>query len=305
MALCIRNASEIAALHGAEKLVLVASRRTDMPRFHVDEIVDGLTAGALHPQAPMQAMYELRFQPGDIHSVGLWSQDFSRWIPRRSQVQGYRFSYRFTILPDDPVTKPRAPRVADQLSQLASLLEMEPKEAVQVFIDPLVRYRAVGSRDWQGNASREALEPIIAKVAALGIDVVTTSVMDRYKKVERRAAKAGIEFYFADPSRSQDREQMRAMLAPLLELADTYGVAVRSCCEKQLDSEALTSRGGCVAGARLTRLFGAGASLRPDSGQRRTAGCGCTRALDVGRYKNSGEWSHACAHACPQCYARP
>src|SRR4030042_5247953 len=134
----IQKAKDLAIKHEAEKIVLIASRRTDMPAFYVGELIKGLKEGRFHPQTMMQPMWELRFEPGDIHSVGLWSQNFSHWIERRNEIAdlGYKFWYRFTILPADPVCKPRAPCVEEQLEQLDTLANTDGRDCVFLFIDP-------------------------------------------------------------------------------------------------------------------------------------------------------------------------
>jgi len=79
----IQTAKEIALKQKAQKIVLIASRRTDMPAFYLSELIKGLKEGKFHPQTMMQPMWELHFEPNDVHSVGLWSQDFSKWIDRK------------------------------------------------------------------------------------------------------------------------------------------------------------------------------------------------------------------------------
>jgi len=287
--------------------VIVASRRTDMPAFYVDEIVRGLREGAFHPQPMMQKLWELRFRPEDIHSVGLWSQNFGPWIDCRFALKNlpYRYWYRFTILPDDPVAKPKAPSVQEQLRQLEELVKADGPDAVSVFIDPLLEYRALGSTEWCGNWTERAIKPIVKRVADLGLDRVTVSVLDRYAKVEKRAAALSVEFRFLDAARAEDRPAIVRTLAPVKDLAKQYGLRLFTCCELWPEAAGIAERGACVDGKRLARLFGPGASQNPDKGQRRKLGCGCTLAIDVGRYAQSGEWSHACHHGCPQCYARP
>ncbi len=303
------TARQIAQKHRAEKLVLVASRRTDIPRFHTDELVTGLQNGSFHPQGPRQPVWQLTFEPADIHSIGLWSQDFSRWLARRPQVTGYRFWYRFTILPDDPVCKPRAARVSEQLEQLAALNRLEPAGAINVCIDPLIRYRRVGQTRWRYNFSAASLKPILRQVAQLGLGFVTTSVVDPYARVERRLRRLGVQFADGRHDDDGDREaggnERWRIARRFAQIAASYDVEVRSCCEKALHERGLFTPGRCVDGELLRQLFGPGASTVTDAGQRKKYGCGCTRSLDIGRYTNSGQWSHHCGHDCPQCYARP
>lgn len=303
----VKTAKEEAAKHRADKVVINASRRTDIPAFHIDELISGLKDGVFHPQGKMQAMWKFLFGPSDIHSVGLWSQDFSKWIERRKEVQylGYKFWYRFTILPDDPVCKPKAPPVAEQLKQLEKLVEVDGPEVIFLFVDPLMQYRKIGEKDWRYNFSDESLGHIFKKARESGITSVSTSILDYYKKIENRGKKKGVEFLFLNGEDPENQKEMVKMILTFKGIADEYGLEVRTCSELFLHTSRKTIQGACVDGRRLNKLFGPGASVQPAGGQRTKYGCGCTASVDIGRYINKGEWSHSCGHGCLQCYARP
>ncbi|HOW80984.1 MAG TPA: DUF1848 family protein [Spirochaetota bacterium] len=305
MAMNSVRARDVAAKHGAEKLVLVASRRTDMPRFHLDEIIDGLNTGVFHPQPLMNPVFELAFTPGEIHSVGLWSQDYSLWLDRRGEVKyPYRYWYRFTLLPDDPAVKPVAPPLAEQLRQIKILARADGPDAVNVCIDPLFRYRPIGESEWRDPFTPEFLDEVMRGCSAAGITRVTISLIDYYRKVEERACRFGIEFFYTDKKTPGGIEAGICMGMKVKSAAGRYGIGLRSCCEPGLVDAGIARKGSCTDGRLLNSLFGAGASERPDPGQRRKAGCGCTLSMDIGRYAEYGPMSHHCGHDCPQCYAR-
>jgi hypothetical protein len=302
----VLTAKELAIKHKAEKIVLIASRRTDMPAFYVGELIKGLKEGRFHPQTMMQPMWELRFEPGDIHSIGLWSQNFSHWIERRNEIAdlGYKFWYRFTILPDDPVCKPRAPSVEEQLKQLETLANTDGSDCVFLFIDPIIKYKHMGEKDWKYNFSDESVETIVKRAHQLGIKSITISLLDYYKHVEKRGLEKGILFGFLNLNDHLDQEETIELVQRIKNITDAYQVNLNSCCETYLHTKKVTKQGSCVDGYCLNRLFGTGASVQPDSGQRKKFGCGCTWAVDIGRYTEHGKWSHHCRHDCPQCYAR-
>lgn len=302
----IQTAKEIALKQKAHKIVLIASRRTDMPAFYISELIKGLKEGQFHPQAMMQSMWELNFEHNDIHSVGLWSQDFSKWIERRHELTdlGYKFWYRFTILPDDPVCKPKAPPVEQQLKQLETIANTDGSNCVFLFIDPLIKYRHIGENNWRYNFSDVSIEMIAKKAHHLGIKSITISLLDYYKHVEKRAFKKGIEFRFLNPNNLSDQGEMVETVQKIRNITDAYQVDIKTCCERYLHTNGLTRQGSCVDGNYLNNLFGPGATVQPDAGQRKQFGCGCTSTVDIGRYTEHGEWSHHCNHGCPQCYAR-
>ena len=300
-----KTAKAIAVTHKSDKVVINASRRTDMPAFYADELITGLNNGVFHPQGLMQAMWEFRFEPSDIHSVGLWSQDFSKWIEKSAEVRNlpYRFWYRFSILPDDPICKPKAPSVPEQLKQLDALVELSGKQSVFLFIDPLIKYRRLGEA-WRYNFEVESIKTILKHASTLGIEYVTTSILDYYPKIKRRAQKQDVEFYFFAADNPDDQNEMIAMVKTVKTVADRFDIKVKTCCEKLFHASRLTIQGACVDGKLLNSLFGPGASIRSANAQRGRYGCGCTVAVDIGRYTEKGEWSHRCDHQCLQCYAR-
>jgi hypothetical protein len=302
----IKQASEIAEKHSSEKIVLVASRRTDMPRFYTDEIITGLKTGVFHPQGLMQKMWRLEFQPEEIHSIGLWSQDFSRWISERKKLAGYdfKFWYRFTILPDDPVCKPKAPGVKEQLIQLEKLSEQDCPETISVFIDPIMKYRLFGKSEWIYNFSADSLQPVFKKLKEIGIDSLSLSVIDYYGKVKKRAERSGVEFFYPDDKTEDGKIEIINMMKIFCAAAGVYGIKIKTCCEKFISDSGFSEAGSCVNGEKLNEIFGLGASIKFDTGQRKKFGCGCTCSVDIGRYIEYGDWSHHCGHDCPQCYAR-
>jgi DNA repair photolyase len=251
-------------------------------------------------------MWELNFEPQDIHSVGLWSQDFGKWIERRHEITdlGYKFWYRFTILPDDPVCKPKAPSVEEQLKQLEALANTDGSDCVFLFMDPLIKYKHIGEKNWKYNFSDASVDMIVRKAHQLGIKSITISLLDYYKHVEKRALKKGIEFKFLNPNDHSDQEEMIEIVQKIKNITDAYQIDIKSCCETYLHTKGVTRQGSCVDGNYLNKLFGPGASVQPDAGQRKQFGCGCTSAVDIGRYTEQGKWSHHCNHGCPQCYAR-
>jgi len=300
----VRHAADIT--RGLDtKLILTVSRRTDMPAFYLQEIVEGLASGVFHPKGPYSPVWELRFSPSEVHSVHLWSQDFSKWISFRPSLDrlGYRYFYRFTILADDPICKPKAPRLADQIRQLGQIARIEGPELMDVAVDPIVRYRFNGEVRW--NVNLDDFIRIADAVADAGVGRIRTSFFDRYQKLERRHKKMDrFEFLFFDKESRSDLDAMIDRVSLLAASAAERGICLETCCEKMLESSGIPNlrAGACVDGSRLNKIIGPGASVRPDSGQRRSLGCRCTGgAVDVGRYDSS----HVCGHQCPQCYAMP
>jgi hypothetical protein len=140
---------------------------------------------------------------------------------------------------------------------------------------------------------------IAAAAAKNGIKRCITSFFDDYAKIRRRTA--AIEgFAFIDRSIAHKVETLLSMEAALA----GHNIRLLTCCEKTvlaaLPQNASIRSSRCIPNDLLVELFGAGISLKKDTGQRQKAGCGCMTSVDVGSYHE-----HPCFHNCLFCYANP
>jgi hypothetical protein len=134
---------------------------------------------------------------------------------------------------------------------------------------------------------------------AMGIRSCITSFCDDYRKIQRRSGRSnGVGFEYPGPAAQMPIvEEMLAVLNPL-------GMALTTCCEKELlerlPKDLEITAGRCIDHGRLEALYGGRLSHHTDSGQRRAAGCGCHKSVDIGSYR-----LHPCHHNCLYCYANP
>jgi hypothetical protein len=142
------------------------------------------------------------------------------------------------------------------------------------------------------------LESIADALAALGIRRCVTSFVDLYRKVQRRLPAIGLEL--VDPPVDVKRDTLLAMAATLRQKKITLG----TCCEQAvldtLPPGTGITEGDCIPGPLLARLFGDDVTIKKDPGQRRTRGCSCNIAADIGSYRQQ-----PCYHDCLFCYANP
>jgi hypothetical protein len=82
------------------------------------------------------------------------------------------------------------------------------------------------------------------------------------------------------------------------------GMDLRICCEKALvqrlaPGDAIRPS-ACIPNDWLMEIYGGKLSMKKDSGQRLSLGCGCRVSVDIGDYRR-----HPCFHNCLFCYASP
>ncbi|MFZ7128274.1 MAG: DUF1848 family protein [Desulfobacterales bacterium] len=288
-----------------DRLVISASRRTDIPAFYMPAFMKAIDRGAFEVENPYnRRISRVPSSPERVYAVVFWSKNFGPFLNggfgEKLQARGYRLFFNFTVNTGLPPLEPNIPPIEHRLDQLAELCRRFGPETINWRFDPICHWREDGRHTASGTANNLATFSQIAdRAAGLGIQRCITSFVDRYPKVRRRAAAAG-GIRFEDPSLPVKRGIVLKMNSAL----QSTGIRLMLCCEKEvldgLTPESGISHGACISGHLLQEIFGGEAPLRPDRGQRRAAGCRCTVSADVGSYRN-----HPCAHACLYCYGNP
>ncbi len=281
--------------------VISASRRTDIPAFHMDWFMRSIERGVFEVTQPFTG--RLRYVPATappVHTIVFWSKNFGPFLEaghgRRLIERGYHLFFQFTLNPENRLLEPRVPGTAARLEQLRRLTREFGPRAVNWRLDPICFYHGADGRPL---LSLDGAEPIADAAAACGIRSCTASIMDPYRKIARRTAHLpGVGFL--EPTRERALE---ALLA-LEDLLRPRGIALVTCCENELLAHLPTGSairpGSCIPSALLMEIYGGTLSLKRDAGQRAGAGCGCRVSVDVGSYDR-----HACDHGCLYCYAAP
>lgn len=270
--------------------VISASRRTDIPRWYSRWLAARLREGQAEVTLPYGGKRLVPLKPEDVHTLVLWSKDFSRLLAD-PWVLGILARYdqifcHFTVTGlGGSALEPGIPPWEAVMAELPRLIELtgDPRRVVLRF-DPIVHWREHG----RIRSNLPAAPPIFRECAHLGIEEIKTSFATLYGKILRR----GWDFYDPTPP---ERQKVALELSAL---AETFGLRLRSCSDPTME-EAGIPPSPCIDGALLTALHPRGlpAPLRKDRGQRKH--CRCTESLDIGSYRMH------CPGGCLYCYANP
>jgi len=283
------------------KTILSASRRTDVPAFYMDWVMDGIKKGFFEVINPYnQYRRHVPARPHDVHSIVFWSKNFAPFLrgnfDRKLQQKGYRLFFNFTINAPSPELEPHVPPLAERIRQITELSQRHDPEAITWRYDPICFFHRNESAVRHHNL--DALEPIADAVATVGIRRCVTSFVDLYRKVQQRLPATGLAL--VDPPADVKGEWLLAMAATLGQRQISLG----TCCEQAvlatLPPDTSITTGDCIPGPLLARLFGNDFAMKKDPGQRRTHGCTCNISTDIGSYRQQ-----PCYHNCLFCYANP
>ena len=276
------------------KTVISASRRTDLVAFFPDWLAGALGRESVEVRGPRGRTRTVDLRPEAVHTIVLWSKDFSNLVANRGGLRAglerYAQTYALFTITGLGGTRiePAAPPPETALGQLGGLVAAVGNPGrVSIRFDPIFVWR-------EGSAERSNLpffETVAERAAGLGIRDVRFSFTQWYRKAIRRARERGIEI--ADPGPHEKAEVGSRMAG----IARKYGLRLHACGQPFLAGTDILSS-SCIDGRLLAALHPQGepASAAKDRSQR--PDCGCTASVDIGSYEQ------ACSHGCVYCYAQ-
>lgn len=274
-----------------KKVILSASRMTDMPKYY--------------PQAIIEEV-EKRLSKGmDIHTLVLWTKH------PRSLLLEPLYSYLMSLKNRDIqlfshititglggvvvgkrrtgqplILEPKAPPMEESISALPEVIGlMESPLRIRLRIDPIVRIL-----DYEGKefSNLHYLPLIIGKASALGLTNFCFSLLEKnmHQKVERRFNQLGCQII---ETTAAERKKLAAWLK---KIAGKYGVSIAACCVPGF------AESRCIDGYLLQELHADKAAVDLTEPRRRER-CGCTSSIDLGGWPVK-----KCPTGCEYCYAR-
>lgn len=235
-----------------------------------------------------------------VHTIVFWSKNFDPFLRgrygERLKKMGFNLFFNFTINSESRHLEPTVPPLSERLDQLSELAAAHPPENISWRFDPVCRY-VTNSGDDMDNLGD--FNKIAEHAGRCGITRCITSFMDLYPKIQKRTARTQALSFIPIPLTEQART-LKAMQSKL----KARGLQLFTCCEKELLQSLPQTSGieaaACIPNDLLMQLFGGQLSLKKDTGQRISSGCGCRVSIDIGAYDQ-----HPCFHNCLYCYANP
>jgi hypothetical protein len=284
-----------------KKIIISASRRTDIPAFYMDWFMQGIDDGYFEVTNPFNhRVSTVMATPEHLHTIVFWSKDFRPFLEggygETLRQMGYHLFFNFTVNSESSWLEPRIPPLKDRIETLKRLADRFGPDSISWRFDPICFFRPPDGPDIDNLSD---FIQIAECMGESGINRCITSFMGHYPKIKKRMASVP-GFIFCDPPLAEKVRVIQWMESIL----SRHKISLYTCCEKEVTT-ALSADSGiqpsqCIPGRLLTDLFGGNISLRKDAGQRVKQGCGCTVSSDIGSYHRQ-----PCRHNCLFCYANP
>jgi DNA repair photolyase len=278
------------------KKVISASRRTDLVAFFPGWLSKALKEERARVVGPSRQTYTVDLNPEAVHTIVLWSKNFSNLIEDRdglrTALQKYAqlyFHFTITGLGGTFIEK-GVPSPPAALSQLDSLIEIAgTPNRISVRFDPVIYWE----EDKEIKTNLSSFKKLAPELAARKIENIRFSLAQWYGKAVKRAARYG--FNYLDPPEEEKKKAVRS----LSHEAKRWKLRLYACSQDFLSEIPGIQPSSCVDGLLLSRLHPNHEEVSTKKDRSQRAECRCTESIDIGSYTQS------CPHSCLYCYANP
>jgi len=265
-------------------MIISASRRTDIPAFYSEWLLNRLRQGFVLVRNPFNPLQVARvsLDPGDVDCLVFWTKNPMPLLPRLAEIDrlGHRVLFQFTLTACDRSLERHVPARAERLAAFRALAERIGPERVLWRFDPILFTPDQGSEELLREFADLAghLHPFTRQC--------TISFVSLYAKCRRNLQ--GMTLLTPDERAKID------FVRRLAEIAAANGLRLRACCDPFLQERCGIEAARCIDDRLLTTILGQPVRSGKDKGQR--PGCGCAVSVDIGAY-------NTCPHGCRYCYA--
>ncbi len=265
-------------------MIISASRRTDIPAFYSDWLLNRLRQGFVlvrHPFNPNQVS-RVPLDPQTVDCIVFWTKNPAPMLPRLEEIDrlGYRYYFQFTLTAFAQDLERNLPPKAAVIATFQELAARIGPERVLWRFDPILLTRK------HSPAYHLHWFESLAEQLHRSTNHCTLSFLSLYEKCKRNLQ--GVELLTIE-----ERERMQ-FVAQLAAVAEKYKIHLSSCCDSFLQAQCGIEPSKCIDDRVLASILGQPVEVKKDPGQR--PGCGCVASVDIGAY-------NTCPHGCRYCYA--
>ena len=265
-------------------MIISASRRTDIPAYYSEWLVNRLKAGFCYtrnPRNPRQVS-KINISPQEIYGFVFWTKNPANMMKYLPVFSDYMYYFQFTLTPYGKDIEPNLPSKPDELVQtFKQLSSMIGAKRVIWRYDPILM-----NEKYTTLYHLHAFEKIAEALQHATKKVIISFISTHYRNVKRNTGALKLKGF--------EDEQKVDLARKLAEIAARYNLVIQSCSQK-LDLQPFgISPSRCIDDKLFEELLGFQIKGGKDKNQRPE--CGCMKSVDLGVY-------NTCLHGCMYCYA--
>lgn len=264
-------------------MILSISRRTDIPAFYSEWLMNRIREGFVMVRNPMNyhAISKIDLNPQVVDCIVFWSKNPQPLFKYLDELdQNYYFYFQYTINAYGQDLEPNLPPLDKRIENFIFLSERYGKEKVIWRYDPIIITNQ-HTIEWH----LQNFESIAKKLNGY-VETCTYSFVDVYEKNQKNLGKISMQ--------NITQAQMIDISSKLNEIAKKYNIQLKTCCETIDLSNLSIQHSCCIDKNLISRMINYKVNVKKDKNQR--ASCGCAESIDIGQY-------NTCKHGCIYCYA--
>ena len=266
-------------------MIISASRRTDIPAFYGEWLLNRLRAGEVLVRNPMQSKQVSRIllSPESVDALVFWTKNPENFLTCLPEIDalGYSYYFLFTLTPYDATLEPGVPEKGKMAEVFRRLSCLVGAERVVWRYDPVVlteRYTPA----WHVESFGRLAEELSGYTERCII-----SFLDDYRKIRSRMRDTGYML--------PEKRLMGELAALFADTAGKQNIALFTCSQDiDLSCDGIM-HSRCIDADLVERISGCRLLRVKKSSSQRHA-CGCVESRDIGSYDT-------CTHGCLYCYA--
>jgi hypothetical protein len=272
-------------------MIISASRRTDVPAFYSEWLINRIKEGyclTVNPNNP-KLVRRVELAPDVIDAFIFWTKNPKPMFSKLDFLDklGYSYVFLYTLNNYPTYLEPHIPDLENRIDSFSILSSRLCPDRVIWRYDPVILTSSI-TFDFHVNN----FQILCSRLKGLTNRVII-SFLDTYSFVPKRIKNSippGDELL--DFSTIIDKVYL--LSEQLSQIAKKHGMEIYSCAEIFELKNAGILPGACIDGLYLTRIFGKSFSTKKDKGQRPE--CNCVIGVDIGQYDT-------CRNRCTYCYA--
>jgi hypothetical protein len=273
-------------------MIISASRRTDLPAYYSEWLMNRIRAGYCLVPNPFNArqMTRVSLLPCDVDVFVFWTRDARPMMTslRELDEMGHRYMFLVTVVDYPRALGPGDLAVEDAIDMVRRLADAIGPDRVVWRYDPVVFSNVTGTAFHIARFGRLA-------VALRGSTRrVIVSAMSLYRKNRGRLQELNRDGILIQAKGDIVEGEIEGLLRAMVERAGANGMELVSCAETLDWRRFGVEPGRCIDNELIGRVFGIAVDGRKDPGQRPE--CRCVISRDIGVY-------NTCIRGCPYCYA--
>ena len=270
-------------LKGRGIMIISASRRSDIPTYYSEWLINRLREEFVFVRNPMNIhqVSKINLSPDVVDGLILWTKHPIPMLGSLSELEKYNYYFQFTLNAYGKDVEPNIPSKKEVIiPAFMRLSKTIGRERVIWRYDPIF-FSEKYTMDYHCKYFKR-----LVSILSDYTEKCTISFLDLYRNTTRNIRPLQVQI--------ETHDQQLELLDRFSTTALQYGIYIDTCAEA-IDLNGLEiPHACCIDKERLERLGHCKLKVEKDKNQRQE--CGCVSSIDIGAY-------NTCKNGCLYCYA--